>query len=143
VIGVAPREFTGMDQFVRSDFFVPLAMSPRLITDPRTGSLEARDARNLKLKGRLKRRDAGRADACAGDGVAARDRRRTWRLVRQLVTESLLLAVAGGVAGLAVGYAGMTLFRQIELPTDLPIALAFRMDRRALAFSLVVAVVSA
>ena len=31
VIGVAPAEFTGLDQFVRSDFFVPLMMSPRLI----------------------------------------------------------------------------------------------------------------
>src|SRR5262249_32006383 len=65
------------------------------------------------------------------------------RLVRQLVTESLLLAIAGGIAGLAVGYAGMTLFRQIEIPTDLPIVLAFRMDQRALAFSLIVAVASA
>src|SRR4029079_17308757 len=65
------------------------------------------------------------------------------RLVRQLVTESLLLAIAGGVAGLGVGYAGMTLFRQVELPTDLPISLAFRMDRRALLFSLVVALASA
>ena len=36
------------------------------------------------------------------------------RLVRQLVTESLLIAVAGGVLGLGVGYAGMTLFRQIR-----------------------------
>src|SRR2546427_8460637 len=65
------------------------------------------------------------------------------RLVRQLVTESLLIAVVGGVLGLGVGYAGMTLFRQIELPTDLPISLAFQMDRRALLFSLVVAVASA
>ena len=61
VIGVAPSEFTGMDQYVRSDFFVPLMMSPRLISDPKAGSLEARDARNLTLKGRLKRgRHAGR-----------------------------------------------------------------------------------
>ena len=59
------------------------------------------------------------------------------------MTESLLIAIAGGVLGLGVGYAGMTLFRQIELPTDLPIALSFQMDRRALLFSLVVAVVSA
>ena len=54
VIGVAPAEFTGLDQFVRSDFFVPLMMSPRLIADPKTASLEARDARNLRIKGRLK-----------------------------------------------------------------------------------------
>ena len=55
------------------------------------------------------------------------------RLVRQLITESLLIALAGGVAGLGVGYAGMLLFRQVQLPTDLPIALTFQMDRRALA----------
>ena len=60
------------------------------------------------------------------------------RLVRQLITESLLIAIAGGVIGLGVGYAGMLLFRQIEIPTDLPITLAFQMDRRALVFSLLV-----
>ena len=65
------------------------------------------------------------------------------RLVRQLITESLLIAVAGGMLGLGIGYAGMLLFRQIEIPSDLPIALGFQMDRRALLFSLAVAVASA
>ena len=65
------------------------------------------------------------------------------RIVRQLVTESVLLALAGAVAGLAVGYAGMVLFRQIEMPTDLPILISFRMDHRALLFSLAVALASA
>jgi predicted permease len=65
------------------------------------------------------------------------------RLVRQLITEALLIAIAGGVAGLGVGYAGMLLFRQIEIPSDLPITLAFTMDRRALLFSLAVSVASA
>ncbi|RPJ53673.1 MAG: FtsX-like permease family protein, partial [Acidobacteria bacterium] len=65
------------------------------------------------------------------------------RLVWQLVTESLLMSLAGGVVGLGVGYAGMMLFRQIELPTDLPLLLSFRMDRRALLFSLAVSVASA
>jgi hypothetical protein len=37
---------------------------------------------------------------------------------------------AGGVLGLAVGYAGMSLFRQTEIPSDLPIMLSFQMDRR-------------
>ena len=54
VIGVTPAAFTGMDQFVRSDFFVPLMMSSRLIADPKAGSLEARDMRNLRIKGRLR-----------------------------------------------------------------------------------------
>src|SRR6185295_12564861 len=40
------------------------------------------------------------------------------------------------------GYAGMTLFRQIELPTDLPIAISFQLDRRALLFSLAVSFAS-
>ena len=38
------------------------------------------------------------------------------RVVRQLITESLLIAIAGGVLGLGVGYAGMMLFRQIRDP---------------------------
>src|SRR5258708_33696986 len=52
------------------------------------------------------------------------------RLVRQLVTESLLLALAGGIVGLGVGYAGVTLFRQIANPTDLPVPLSLPMDTR-------------
>ena len=38
VIGVAPPEFSGLNQFVRSDFFVPLMMSPRVMSDPKDGS---------------------------------------------------------------------------------------------------------
>jgi macrolide transport system ATP-binding/permease protein len=215
VIGVAPPEFTGMDQFVRTAFFVPLMMSPQLLTDPKAASLEARDARNLTLKGRLA---PGVSQAMAQAEVAkigadleraypATNKNRRWavrtelqariaqsppdamlvgmlatlamavllvacanvagllisrapvrarelamrlaigagrrRLIRQLVTENLLTALAGGVAGLGVGYAGMVLFRQVQLPTDLPIQLAFEMDRRALLFSLAAAVVSA
>jgi macrolide transport system ATP-binding/permease protein len=215
VIGVAPPEFHGLDQYVRSDFFVPLMMSARLASDPKAASLQARDARTLTLKGRLKpgvsqteaqtelttiaadleraypdtnknRRMAVRTElqariaqsppdamliamlstlalavlfvACANVAglltsrapVRAREMALRLaigagrgRLVRQLVTESLLIAIAGGVLGLGVGYAGMTLFRQIELPTDLPIMISFQMDRRALLFSLAVAVTSA
>src|SRR5262249_8142056 len=65
------------------------------------------------------------------------------RLVRQLVTESLLVAILGGVLGLAVGYAGMLVFRQIQIPSDLPIALAFELNRRALILSLALAFASA
>jgi macrolide transport system ATP-binding/permease protein len=215
VVGVAPSEFTGMNQYVRSDFFVPMMMSPRLITDRKAASLEARDARNLTIKGRLK---AGVSQAQAQTELTAisseleraypdTNRNRAMfvrtelqariaqdppdatliamlstlalavlfvacanvaglltsrapvraremalrsaigagrrRLVTQLITESLLIALAGGVAGLGVGYAGMTLFRQLELPTDLPILLTFQMDRRAPLFSLAVAVASA
>ena len=215
VIGVAPPEFTGLNQYVRSDFFVPLMMSQRLANDPKRQVLEDRDARDLRLKGRL-RPGVSQAQAQAELTTIAADLERAYpetnknrrlairtelqaridqsppdamliamlstlalavlfvacanvaglltsrapvraremalrlaigagrgRLVRQLVTESLLIAAAGGVLGLGVGYAGMTLFRQIELPTDLPVALSFQMDRRALLFSLAVAAASA
>jgi predicted permease len=214
VVGVAPPEFTGLNQYLRSDFFVPLMMSAQLIADPRAGSLQARDARNLSLKGRLAHgvsqtaaqselttiaADLARAypDTNKNRGLAVRTELQArisqsppdamliamlatlaiavllvacanaaglltsrapararemalrlaigagrGRLVRQLITESLLLAIVAGVFGLAVGYAGVMLFRQIELPTDLPIAITIRMDERALVFSLVVAVIS-
>src|SRR5262249_175872 len=215
VIGVTPPDFSGLNQYVRSDFFVPLMMSQRLVNNSKGDPLEDRDARNLRLKGRLKpgvsqaqaqaelstiasdleraypetnknRRLPLRTElhpridhtppdamlsamlsplalavlfvACANvaglltSRAPARAREMALRLaigagrgqlVRQLITESMLIAIAGGVLGLAVGYAGMMLFRQIELPTDLPIVLAFRLDRRALVFSLAVAGTSA
>lgn len=64
-------------------------------------------------------------------------------LVRQLMTESALLAIGGGVLGLAAGYAAVKLFQQIQIPTDLPIVFAFELDRRALTFGLAAAVASA
>jgi predicted permease len=64
------------------------------------------------------------------------------RLIRQLITESLLVALAGGVLGIGVGYLGVMVFRQIQVPTDLPIALSFQLNARVLLFSLVVAVFS-
>jgi putative ABC transport system permease protein len=65
------------------------------------------------------------------------------RLIRQLLTESLLIAVAGGLLGLLVGYAGVLFFRQIKIPTDLPMKLTIELDQRALLFSLLVSVASA
>ena len=214
VIGVAPATFTGMSQYVRADFFVPMMMSPRSSAARRLDR-SRRATRKPHVEGaargpaprRSRRRPSDgdrsrprarvsgdeqesrslRAHGAAGadrpepagrdvdrDAVDARDRRAArgvrqraglltsrapmraremalrlaigagrGRLVRQLITESLLVAIAGGVLGLGIGYAGMMLFRQIEIPTELPILLAFQMDRRALPFSLAVAVVSA
>jgi putative ABC transport system permease protein len=64
------------------------------------------------------------------------------RLIRQLITESLLLALAGGVAGVGLGYAGVLLFRQITYPSDLPLMLTFDLNQRALLFSLAIALLS-
>jgi macrolide transport system ATP-binding/permease protein len=65
------------------------------------------------------------------------------RLVRQLLTESVLLAFLGGAAGLAVGYAGVRFLASIPLPSDFPISLGVRMDMRLLAFSLCTSVATA
>src|SRR5437879_4894072 len=59
-------------------------------------------------------------------------------LVQQLLTESLLLAVAGGLAGIGVGYLGVTFLRAIPIPSDFPLSLGTEMDMRLLVFSLVV-----
>ena len=64
------------------------------------------------------------------------------RLVRQLITESLGIAVAGGMGGVAVGYAAIVLLRQIEFPTDIIAPPVFQLDERALIFSLVLAMAS-
>ena len=63
-----------------------------------------------------------------------------WQLVRQLLTESLLLAFAGGVAGLAVAYAGVQFLASIHPPADFPISFGVRMDTRLLVFSFTVAI---
>jgi len=54
VVGVAPERFTGMNQYVRSDFYAPLMMWPRLLGDPKERPLEDRNFRNITIKGRLK-----------------------------------------------------------------------------------------
>ena len=61
-------------------------------------------------------------------------------LVRQLLTESMLLAMLGGVAGLGVGFAGVRYLQSIKLPSDLPLDLGIRMDSRLLVFGLLLSI---
>lgn len=56
------------------------------------------------------------------------------RLVRQLVTESLVLAVAGGVLGIAVAVLSVPLLARL-VPTSLPLAQAPGVDLRILLFA--------
>lgn len=65
-----------------------------------------------------------------------------FRLIRQLLTESLLIALAGGLAGLAVAYAGIVFFRTLKIPTDLPVVFSIRLDQRMLVASLAISLLS-
>lgn len=65
------------------------------------------------------------------------------RLVRMLLTESLLLASLGGLAGIGVGYLVIRYLRAFALPTTLPVTVPFRMDHRILLASIVLTALSA
>ena len=64
------------------------------------------------------------------------------RLIRQLLLESLLIALVGGALGVAVAYGGTKVFNQIQVPSDLPIVLSAQLDHRVLFFTLAVSLVS-
>ncbi len=66
-----------------------------------------------------------------------------FRLIRLLLTESLLLALLGGLGGIAVGYAGISAMQRFSIPAEIPVQIPFRMDARVLLASLGFAVLSA
>lgn len=64
------------------------------------------------------------------------------RLVRQLLTESLVLAGLGAVAGIAIGQWASSLLSSIRMPVDLPILFDFAPDWRVFAYAFAVALVA-
>jgi len=68
------------------------------------------------------------------------------RLIRLLLTESLILAAIGGAAGVLIGYGFIEWFHSYQnviFMTDLPNALPFQMDKRVLVASLALSLLSA
>ncbi len=57
------------------------------------------------------------------------------RLIRQLLTESVLLALAGGLAGILLGWQGSSMLGSMNFQTDLPIRIDFGFDWRVFAFA--------
>jgi predicted permease len=69
-----------------------------------------------------------------------------FRLIRMLLTESLILASLGGLAGIAIGYGVVQWFQSFQnviFMTDLPFSIPFRMDTRVLLASLALSGLSA
>ena len=66
-----------------------------------------------------------------------------FRLIRMLLTESLVLACLGGLGGIAIGYAAISFLSTFRIPTELPITFPFRVDNRILAASLALSALSA
>ena len=62
---------------------------------------------------------------------------RRWRLLRQFLTESVLLALFSGVVGLAIAYTGLILLRTF-IPENISQAREISLDLRVLGFTLLV-----
>src|SRR5262245_5100582 len=65
---------------------------------------------------------------------------RAARVVRQLLTESAVVGLLGAGAGLVLAWAIMRVVASIQPPIPIPITLALDIDRRVLAFTVVVSI---
>src|SRR5471032_704550 len=67
-----------------------------------------------------------------------------WRLVRQMLTESLVVAVFGAIAGTLVAYWGTDMFSKVvqAAPFPPPYWWHFTIDGRVLVFTIVVTLVA-
>jgi macrolide transport system ATP-binding/permease protein len=65
------------------------------------------------------------------------------RLVRQLLTESLVIAVLGGALGLVLAQAGIESFSHFKIPSDIPLSIDAKLDLRVLLYTLFASLASA
>jgi predicted permease len=63
-------------------------------------------------------------------------------LVRQLLLENLLVAMAGGLGGMLLADAIAVFWRQMPIPTDVPVVWVIEVDRRVFFFTLAVSLLS-
>ena len=64
------------------------------------------------------------------------------RLIRQLLTESILLALMGGGVGILLGHWGSSAFSSLHLGTELPLRFDFHFDWRVFAYAFLFALVT-
>jgi macrolide transport system ATP-binding/permease protein len=65
------------------------------------------------------------------------------RLIRQLLTESLVIAVLGGALGLLLAQAGVESFSHFKIPSDIPLSIDAKLDLRVTLFALFASIASA
>jgi len=65
------------------------------------------------------------------------------RLLREMLTEAVLLSLAGGAIGLVAAVGASAAFNTINTPSDFPVDLNIAVDRRVLYYSLCISVASA
>jgi predicted permease len=65
-----------------------------------------------------------------------------WRLVRQLLTENVLLASLGGLLGFGLAYWVVEAIQKFKPPIDIPLSTALQIDSRVLLFTLIVSVLT-
>jgi predicted permease len=63
-------------------------------------------------------------------------------LIRQLMTESIILALAGGLAGILLGSWASSALGSIQLATDLPVRLDFGLDWRVFGYAFAAALLT-
>jgi predicted permease len=66
-----------------------------------------------------------------------------FRLVQQLLTESLLIAVVGAALGLALGYGVIWSFGRVTVVSDIGVSMVLQLDRRVLSLTLILTALSA
>jgi predicted permease len=64
------------------------------------------------------------------------------RIARQMMIESVIVAMAGGVLGLLVAYGGILVLQTLSVPSDPPSVLGVELDWRVVEFSLLAALAS-
>src|SRR5262245_60415458 len=64
------------------------------------------------------------------------------RIIRQLLTESVMLAAVGGLVGVALARGGIDSIMALKPPIDIPVTLEPHVDWRVLAFSMIVSVIT-